>query len=117
MTLSPKMRHKLLMAERTRDDAWIALVIVDLLAANPETTLLEIDQEFRDAGARAYLVATPGTAAGFEVVLGEFAFRRRVAAAGMTVEQNRAALAGLLKQNKYDGCYDDSQQNGIERDE
>ena len=36
----------------------------------------------------------PGTSAGFEVVLGEFAFRRGIAATGMTAEQNRAALAG-----------------------
>jgi hypothetical protein len=46
------------------------------------------------AATQAYLVAIPGTAAGFEVVLGELAFRRRLAAAGMTVEQNRAPLAG-----------------------
>ena len=94
MPLSPKQRHKLLMADRTCDEAWITVVIEDLLAANPETTLLEIDQELRNAAAQAYLVATPGTAPGFEVVLGEYAFRRRLAAAGMTVEQNRAPLAG-----------------------
>jgi hypothetical protein len=82
------------MADRTRDEAWITVVIEDLLAANPETTLLEIDQELRNAAAQAYLVAMPGTATGFEVVLGVFAFRRRVAAAGMTLAQNRTALAG-----------------------
>jgi hypothetical protein len=93
MPLTPKQRHKLLMADRTRDAAWIAVVIEDLLAANPDTTLPEIDYELRSAAAQAYLVAIPGTAAGFKVVLGELAFRRRVSAAGMTGEQNRAALA------------------------
>ena len=93
MSFTPKQRHKLVMADRTRDETWITVMIEDLLAANPQTTLLEIDQEFRDAGAQTHLIATPGTAAGVEVVLGELAFRRRVAAAGMTAEQNRAALA------------------------
>jgi hypothetical protein len=94
MPLSPKQRQKLLMADRTHDATWIEVVIQDLVAANAETTLIEIDQELRNAAAQAYLIAAPGTAAGFEVVLGTLAFRRRVAAAGMTVEQNRTALAG-----------------------
>ncbi len=93
MQLSPKQRHRLLMAVRVRDAAWVAAVIEDVVAANPETALLEIDQEFRDAGSQTYLIAAPGTAAGFEVALGAFAFRRRLVAAGMTLAQNRAALA------------------------
>ena len=95
MPLSPKHRHKLLMADRTRDVGWITAVIQDLLAANPEMTLIEIDQELRNAVLQTYLIATPGTAAGFEVVLGTLVFRRRVAAAGITVEQNRAALTRM----------------------
>jgi hypothetical protein len=94
MPLSLKQRHKLLMADRTRDAAWITSVIEDLLAANPDTSLSEIDQELRTAAAHTYLVATPGTAAGFKVALGAFAFRRQIAAAGMTVAQNRATLEG-----------------------
>jgi hypothetical protein len=82
------------MADRSRDSAWITGVIEDLVAANPDTNLFEIEQELRNAAARTHLIATPDTAAGFEVVLGAFAFRRRLAAAGMTVEQNRTALAG-----------------------
>jgi hypothetical protein len=35
------------MADRTGDAAWIAVVIEDLLAANPDTTLPEIDYEPR----------------------------------------------------------------------
>ncbi len=47
MQLSPKQRHRLLMAVRVRDAAWVAAVIEDVVAENPETALLEIDQEFR----------------------------------------------------------------------
>jgi hypothetical protein len=65
-----------------------------LARCEPGTSLPEIDYELRSAAAQAYLVAVRDTAAGFEVVLGEFAFRRRLAATRMTAEQNRAALAG-----------------------
>ena len=71
------------------------MVIQDLLTENPETTLVEIDQELRNAAVQTYLIATSGAAAGFEVVLGTLVFRRRVAAASMTVEQNRTALARM----------------------
>ena len=37
MPFSPKQRHKLLMAERTRDAAWITTVIEELIEANPDT--------------------------------------------------------------------------------
>jgi hypothetical protein len=50
------------------------------------------------------LVATPGTAAGFEVALGVFAFRRRVTAAGMTLAQNRAALDDEVCDCAATGC-------------
>jgi len=62
-------------------------VIEDLIEANPDTTLIEVEQEFRDAG----LVAHPGK---FQVVTGgRLAMLWAVGAAGMTVEQNRTALA------------------------
>ena len=92
MPITPKQRLKLRMADRTHDAAWITAVIEDLLAANPETTLLEIDQEFRDAGSPTYLIASPDK---LEVITGgRLAMLRAVGAAGMTVKQNRAALAG-----------------------
>jgi|KBSMisStandDraft_5_1062788.scaffolds.fasta_scaffold587383_2 hypothetical protein len=91
MPLSPRQRHKLRMADRTRDAAWITTVIEDLVAANPETALFEIEQEFRDAGSQTYLIAGPGK---FQVVTGgRLAMLWAVGVAGMTVEQNRAALA------------------------
>ncbi len=68
------------------------MVIEDLLKANPETTLLEIDQELRDARSQSYLIASPGK---FRVVIGgRLTMLHAVAAVGMTVEQNRAAVAG-----------------------
>ena len=80
------------MADRTHDAGWIVAVIEDLLEANPTVTLLEIEQELRDAGAQTYLIAGSGK---FQVVTGgRLAMLWAVAAAGMTVEQNRAALAG-----------------------
>jgi hypothetical protein len=92
MPLTPNQRHKLLMADRTHDAGWIVAVIEDLLEANPTVTLLEIEQELRDAGAQTYLIAGSGK---FQVVTGgRLAMLWAVAAAGMTVEQNRAALAG-----------------------
>ena len=91
MPLSPKQRHKLLMADRTRDAAWITTVIEELIEANPDTTLIEVEREFRDAGSQTYLVARPGK---FQVVTGgKLAMLWAVGAAGMTVEQNRTALA------------------------
>ena len=91
MPISPKQRHKLLMAERTRDAAWITTVIEELIEANPDTTLMDVDQEFRDAGSQTYLVARQCK---FQVVTGgRLAMLWAVSAAGMTVEQNRTALA------------------------
>jgi hypothetical protein len=89
--ITPHQRHKLLRADRTRDAGWIAAVIEDLLEVNPTATLLEVEQEFRDAGAKSYLVATPER---FEIVFGLPAMLAAVGAAGMTPEENRAMLAG-----------------------
>lgn len=58
--------------------------------ASPGTTLLEIEQVFRDSNSAAYLVATTE---GFVVVLSAMAMLVAISKAGMTVEQNRAALA------------------------
>jgi hypothetical protein len=92
MLLTPKERHKLRMADRTHDAAWITAVIEDLLQANPDITPLEIEKELRDAGSQTYLVAGPRK---FQVITGgRLSMMRAVTAAGMTVAQNSAALAG-----------------------
>lgn len=90
MPLDPKQLHKLLMADRTGDAGWITAVIEKLLTADPTVTLDEIEDVLRAAAGTAYLV---GTAKGFEVVIGFTAWRDVLAAAGVTAEANRQALA------------------------
>ena len=125
MPLSLQHRHALLLAERTRDISTITTVvteevlaanpetsllvietalrqadrqaylvpnITEALAANPETSLLDIETALRAAASQTYLVAD-STTAGFQIVFGTPAWRATLADAGMTVEQNWAALA------------------------
>jgi len=99
--LDPKQRHKLLMADRTRDAAWITAAIEHLVAADPTVTLDEIECALRDAAGSAYVIGTVDSIDGqvgpaFEVVIGMPAMLAAVAAAGMTPEQNRQAPAGGL---------------------
>ena len=90
MPLDPKQRHKLLMADRTRDAAWITAAIEHLVAADSTVTLDEIEGALRDAAGAAYVVAGER----FEVVIGMPAMLAAVAAFGMTPLENRVALAG-----------------------
>ena len=93
MPLSLQHRHAVLLADRTRDISTITTVVTEVLAANPETGLLDIETALRAAAGQAYLVAN-STTAGFEIVLGMPAWHAALADAGVTVEQNWAALAG-----------------------
>ncbi len=93
MPLSIQHRHAVLLADRTRDVRTITTVVTEVLAANPETTPLDIETALRAAAGQAYLVAN-STTAGFEIVLGMPAWHAALADAGVTVEQNWAALAG-----------------------
>ena len=90
MSLSRQHRHAVLLAERTGDISTITTVITEVLAANPETTPLDIETALRAAAGQAYLVANR-TTAGFEIVLGMPAWHAALADAGVTVEQNWAA--------------------------
>ena len=122
MPLSRQHRHAVLLAERTRDIRLITTVVTEVLAANPETSLLDIETALRHAASQAlgtitetlaanpkgslldietalraaasqtYLVAN-STAAGFQIVLGTPAWHAALADAGLTIEQNWAALA------------------------
>lgn len=67
MPLSPNQRHKLLMADKTQDADWIAAVVLNVLAANRDATLFEIEMAFRDGAAQSYLIAGPGQ---FQVITG-----------------------------------------------
>ena len=91
MPLSVQHRHAVLLADRTHDVGVITTVVAEVLAENPETNLLEIEQAFRDSAAAAYLVATSD---GFDVAIGLMAMLAAVGKAGVTPAENRAALAG-----------------------
>jgi hypothetical protein len=91
MPLDPKQRHRLLLADRTKDATWVRAAIDHLMAADPDVTLDEIEDVLRAAASTAYLV---GTAERFEVVIGFRAWRAALAEAGVTPDQNRQALAG-----------------------
>ena len=92
MPLSLQHRHAVLLADRTRDVRTITTVVTEVLVANTETTPLDIETALRAADGQAYLVAN-STTAGFEIVLGMPAWPTALATAGVTVEQNSAALA------------------------
>ena len=123
MPLSRQHRHAVLLAERTRDISTITAVVTEVLAVNPETSLLDIETALRRADRQSLaniteaLAATPetslidieaalrgaatsqaymvanSTAAGFQIVLGTIAWHAALADGGLTVEQNWAALA------------------------
>jgi hypothetical protein len=90
MPLALDQVHALLIAERSRDVATITEAIEAVMAANPETTLLDVDQVFRDAGAPVYLIAKPE----LTIVIGMPAWRSALDRLGMSPEANRQALAG-----------------------
>ena len=124
MSLSRQHRHAVLLAERTGDISLITTVVTEVLAANPETSLLDIETALRHADRQAslanitetlaanpetslidietalrgavasqtYLVAC-STAAGYQIVFGTPSWHTALADAGLTVEQNWAALA------------------------
>ena len=87
--ITSKRRHKLLMADRTGDAAWITAAIEHLVAADPTVTLDEIEGALRDAAGSAYVI---GTADRFEVVIGLPAWLAALAEARVTAAENRAAL-------------------------
>ena len=49
MPLSDQHRHAVLLADRTHDVGVITTVVAEVMAANLETNLFEIEQAFRDS--------------------------------------------------------------------
>ena len=88
MPLSLQHRHAVLIADRTRDVRTMTTVVTEVLAA------LDIETALRAAAGQAYLVAN-STTAGFEIALGMPAWDAALADAGVTVEQNWAALSRI----------------------
>ena len=87
--LTADQRHQLLRADRSRDAGVIRRSIAEVLAANPETSLLEIETALRDGAAQAHLIAS---GAGLSIVFGFPAWRAALVAGGMTPAANRAML-------------------------
>ena len=92
MPLSLQHRHAVLLAEPTRDISTITTVFTEVLAATPETSLLDIETALRAAASQTYLVAD-STTAGYQIVFGTPSWQAALADAGLTAEQNWAALA------------------------
>jgi len=91
MPLTAQQSRVLLQIQQSQDANAIAPAIRAVLAQNPDTNLLEIDQMLRAAASTAYLVAT---ANGFTVIVGMKNWVAELDRLGRTPEQNRQALAG-----------------------
>ena len=91
--LNPHQRRRLLVADRSRNAGDVTAAITEVLAANPDADLFDVEITFRDAGAHSYLIAGANT---YSIVISRQAMLAAVTEAGMTVKQNRAALAGKL---------------------
>jgi hypothetical protein len=89
--LNPHPRRRLLVADRSRH-AGVSAAVTEVLAANPDADLFDVEIAFRDGGAHSYLIAGES----LSIVFGMQAMLAAVTAAGMTVKQNRAALVGKL---------------------
>jgi hypothetical protein len=90
--ITDEHRRQILVADRTRDVDVLAKIIDSVVAENPDTTPLDVETALRDATGHCYLVAEED---GISIVLGMPAWRDALQAAGMTPEQNRAALAAI----------------------
>jgi hypothetical protein len=91
MNLNAKLRHALLMAERSRDPIVITAAIKVVMDKAPGATLLDVDMTFRDAGAPTHLIA--GRKPGEIVLVNSLPqLLAQLSVSRMTPEQNRAAL-------------------------
>ena len=71
-----------------------------MLAANSETNLLEIEEVFRDAGNRVYLIAEPE----LTIVTGTSAWRSALDRLGMSPQESRYALADINRADQHSGA-------------
>ena len=92
MPLTAHQRGALLRFQQSQDANAIAPSIRAVLAENPDTDLLEIDQMLRAAASTAYLVAT---SQGFMVVVDMKNWINELTRLGRTPEENRQALADV----------------------
>ena len=93
MPLTTQQRHRLLLADRTKDVTAVIAVIEGMRNKNRGATLAEIEDALRAAAGTAYVIARPETRAGFTVAIGMAAWIAALKQCGVTAEQNRAMLA------------------------
>ena len=84
MPLSLQHRHAVLLAERTRDISLITTVVTEVLAANPETSLLDIETALRHADRQSLANITEALTATSETSLLDIETALRGAAASQT---------------------------------
>ena len=92
MPLALDQVHRLLVADRTRDPATIRRAIADVMATNPDASLLDVELALRAGAAQAYLIAS---GAGLSIAFGFAAWRSALDRFGMTAEQNRVMLSTI----------------------
>jgi len=86
--ITPRQRHMLEVADRTRDVDVITQIVDATLIEG--ATPIEVEEAFRDAGCQSYLIAKP-----FSVVIGIAEMLDAVNEDGITPDENRAALKAL----------------------
>ena len=87
--LNPHQRRRLLAADRSRNAGVVTAAITEVLAANPDADLFDVEMTFRDGAAQAYVIAGAST---FSIVIGMHEMLMAITAAGMTIKQNQAGL-------------------------
>jgi hypothetical protein len=87
-TITARHRHMLEVADRTRDVEVISAIVEAVIAEG--VTVIEVEEAFRDCAAQSYLIADP-----FQIVLGMKEMLDAINAAGITPDDNRAALKAL----------------------
>src|SRR4051794_37216350 len=97
MPLTKHQRRDLVRADQSYDVVAIATAITTVMRENETAMLLDCEMALRDAAGAAYLVAMPGSASGFEVVLGFRSVLMRLAVLDRTFEQNRDMLARAIE--------------------
>ena len=55
--LNPHQRRRLLAADRSRNAGVVTAAITEVLAANPDADLFDVEIAFRGGGAHSYLIA------------------------------------------------------------
>lgn len=88
--ITPHQRRTLLIADRSRQTSIVTAAVIDVLNANPETTLHDCEIAFRDGAAQSYIIADGGD--NFRIVFGIVARRDALLRMGIDVREHMARL-------------------------